>query len=297
MGTPAKLSTEQQKRIFAQLEIPFDPSEISWRVVKTANAGRRGVILPFADPRAYQDRLNQLFTPSGWSRDAAITTVPSLCRVEDGKSMVTSKVLVAVAVTIHRLGSHTGTGEEWADRDNALTGADAQAFKRACSYFGLGRYLYYFRDTWVSLDRKGRPLAIPILPSWALPPGVIPLSNSRNYSREARSPIDPLLSERIETFRDLLGDGIYAEILRREGECRDIRSILNAERQQKVERWMEAADRGMQKVRYLADAVGEAQFIAVVRRLKINSITTIPNLETLKRLVEALETCSRQQAA
>ena len=37
---------------------------------------------------------------------------------------MTSKVLVATAVTITRLGSHTGTGEEWADRENAITAAD-----------------------------------------------------------------------------------------------------------------------------------------------------------------------------
>ena len=56
--------------------------------------------------------------------------------MERGKSIVTSKVLVATAVTITRLGSHTGTGEEWADRENAVTAADAQAFKRAVAVLG-----------------------------------------------------------------------------------------------------------------------------------------------------------------
>ena len=32
------------------------------------------VILPFADPRAYTDRLNELFTPSGWTREYTIST-------------------------------------------------------------------------------------------------------------------------------------------------------------------------------------------------------------------------------
>jgi len=39
------------------------------------------------------------------------------------------------------LGTHSGTGEAWADDENAMTAAEAQAFKRACSCFGLGRYL------------------------------------------------------------------------------------------------------------------------------------------------------------
>ena len=139
-GIPKSAGVEREKR-FAELEVPFDPAQIKWRVMRTSNDGRSGLILPFADPRAYTDRLNQLFTPAGWTREYTISTVPSLTRMERGRATVTSKVLVASAVTINRLGSHTGTGEEWADRENAVTAADAQAFKRACSCFGLGRYL------------------------------------------------------------------------------------------------------------------------------------------------------------
>jgi hypothetical protein len=85
--------------------------------------------------------------------------------MERGKSIVTSKVLVATAVTITRLGSHTGTGEEWADRENAVTAADAQAFKRACSCFGLGRYLYRFGETRVRLNPVASRLRFPPCPS------------------------------------------------------------------------------------------------------------------------------------
>jgi len=38
--------------------------------------------------------------------------------------------------------SQSDCGEEWADEENALTAAQAQAFKRAASCYGLGRYLY-----------------------------------------------------------------------------------------------------------------------------------------------------------
>ena len=46
---------------------------------------------------------------------------------------------------------------------------DAQAFKRACSCFGLGRYFYDFLAIWVDLDQKGQPVKPPVLSSWALP--------------------------------------------------------------------------------------------------------------------------------
>ena len=64
---------------------------------------------------------------------------------------------------------HTGVGEEWADNDNAATAAEAQAFKRACSVFGLGRYLYDVPAVWVDLDQYNRPVQTPSLPYWALP--------------------------------------------------------------------------------------------------------------------------------
>src|SRR5580704_11912882 len=68
-------------------------------------------------------------------------------------------------------GSHSATGEEWADDDNAATAAEAQSFKRACSCFGLGRYLYYFTGTWVDLDERKRPKSVPRLDGWATPEG------------------------------------------------------------------------------------------------------------------------------
>src|SRR6266567_1871124 len=46
---------------------------------------------------------------------------------------------------------------------------EAQAFKRACSNFGLGRYFYRFGEMWVDLDEYKRPRELPPLPSWALP--------------------------------------------------------------------------------------------------------------------------------
>lgn len=67
------------------------------------------------------------------------------------------------------LSSHSGTGEERADDENGMTSADAQAFKRACTCFGLGRYFYEFQGSWVDLDQNQQPKHIPALPAWAIP--------------------------------------------------------------------------------------------------------------------------------
>jgi hypothetical protein len=64
-------------------------------------------------------------------------------------------------VTIACIGTNSGTGEEWSDKENALTGAEAQAFKRALSCFGLGRYLYDMDGEWIELDQDRVPKKVP----------------------------------------------------------------------------------------------------------------------------------------
>ena len=291
-----KFTEAEREKLFAQLEAPFDPALIKWRVMHTFDYGRSGVILPFADPRAYTDRLNELFTPSGWTREYTISTVPSLCRMERGKAIVTSKVLVATAVTIMRLGSHVGTGEEWADRENAVTAADAQAFKRACSCFGLGRYLYRFGETRVRLNSRGEPMAIPILPEWALPPGMI-VARANGQAVDVRGPVDHKLTAAIEGFRSTLGVDIYEEILRRAGHSKDARTIPNADRQRNVVEWMQAAARGFERLHGLVEIAGDARFIAAMDNLKLATTTCLPSLAALKQLIDELESISGQQVA
>ena len=125
--------------------------------------------MPYADSRAYTDRLNALFTPQGWTREYKVETMTNITRVKKGESIVSGKVLVTCTVTILGIGSHSGTGEEWADDDNGMTSADAQAFKRACSCFGLGRYFYDIQAIWVDLDQNRQPVRTPALFAWALP--------------------------------------------------------------------------------------------------------------------------------
>ena len=50
-----------------------------------------------------------------------------------------------------------------------MTAAEAQAFKRAGSCFGLGRYLYNLPETWVPLDGQGKPIRLPALPDGRFP--------------------------------------------------------------------------------------------------------------------------------
>ena len=291
-----KFTDIDREKLFAQLEVPFDPAQVKWRVMRTSSDRRTGLLFPFADPRAYSDRLSQILTPAGWSCEYSISTVPSLTRVDRGKVIVTSKILVASAVTINRLGSHAGTGEAWADLDNAATTASAQAFKRACASFGLGRYLYNFGETWVQLNQRGEPVALPVLPAWALPPGVTVQAISGPVV-DVRGPVDPKLTVEIEKYRSTLGVDIFAEILRRAGHSADARTIPNADRQKNVVEWMQAAARGFERLHELVEIAGDARFIAAMDNLKFATTTCLPSLAALKQLIDELESISGQQVA
>jgi len=159
-----QIPAEQIKEMVAALEVPFEPEQIEWRVMNTTKNQQpvRGQVVPYADQRAYTDRLNALFTPAGWTRKYTIHTSANFERSKDQK--IVAKVLVTCELTIFGLGSHSATGEEWADDDNAGTSAEAQSFKRACSCFGLGRYLYYFTGTWVDLNDRKQPNSLRAFP-------------------------------------------------------------------------------------------------------------------------------------
>src|SRR5579862_515088 len=236
------MATEEMKTntnldaLFTQLAEPFGPSEIKWRVTHTSHDGTRGAVIAFADPRAYTDRLNQLFTPSGWTRNYDVTTVSAVSRQKRDKVIQTGKVLVTCTLTIARLGCHSGCGEQWADQQNAMTSAEAQAFKRAASCFGLGRYLYNLPETWVPLDEHGKPSSFPTLPKWALPRAnsAIVRTNPACGPRPPvvqRGPIDQETTARIEGLRRTLGEPIYGEILWRIARARSANAIPNAQLQ------------------------------------------------------------------
>jgi hypothetical protein len=112
-----------------------------------------------------------------------------------------------------------------------------------------------------------------------------------------RGPIDQKTTVRIEGFRRILGDPIYGEILWRIAKARQANAIPNAQLQANVAEATERASRGFSKAHSLAEQIGETSFIAILDRLRIESMTTIPRLETLKALVAELEREAARTAA
>jgi hypothetical protein len=185
--------------------------------------------------------------------------------------------------------------------DKVDDGFEAQAFKRAASCYGLGRYLYNLAEMWVPLNEYRQPIELPTLPQWALPKAGAPARNhpasGPHPAAVQRGPIDQRITGKIEGFRRILGDPIYGEILWRVARTQKANAIPNAQFQTNVAEAMERAARGIRKAHSLAELIGDTQFVTVLDRLQIGSMTAIQSLDALKHLVSELERLAGQPAA
>jgi hypothetical protein len=151
---------------------------------------------------------------------------------------------------------------------------------------------------WVPLNEYRQPINLPPLPQWALPNAN--RSTGASGSRPPvvqRGPIDQRTTGEIEGFRRILGDSIYGEILWRVARAQRANAIPNAQLQSDVSAALERASRGIRKAHSLSEEIGDTQFVSVLDHLHIRSMTAIPNLDTLKRLVMALEEFAARHAA
>ena len=303
-----QFGVEKIKALVAELEVPFDPSVIEWRVTNSAKGELRGQVVPYADPRAYTDRLNEMFTPAGWTRRYAVHTSANFDRAKDKK--IVAKILVTCELMILGLGSHSATGEEWADNDNACTAAEAQAFKRACSCFGLGRYLYYFTGVWVDLDERKRPKNIPRLFGWATPQGwrrglrprqeaninpANPASCANHLGNAGLPESDPtvedtraLVSE-IEAMAEPIGRRLYRGILKTVARVWNPSEIRDADVLRRILVQMRSAERGLRRLEAALNRVGPGTVAPTLRSLRLNSLEQVDCLGTLKKVVLAAE--------
>jgi len=263
--------------------------------------------MPYADQRAYTDRLNALLTPAGWTRKYAVHTSANFQRGKDQKTV--AKIFVTCELTILGLGSHSATGEEWADDDNAGTSAEAQAFKRASSCFGLGRYLYYFTGVWVDIDDRKRPKKVPTLPEWATPDGWRKGLRPHNDSNPKSNHQDKVSSapahdnrrngaatttkssqvRQIEALAEPLGKALYRGLLKSVARVWDPNQIKDTALQQRVLEHMQAAERGLQRLKSALERVGPEPLTRILNSLRVVSLEKVDSLETLKQIVLALE--------
>jgi hypothetical protein len=154
----------------------------------------------------------------------------------------------------------------------------------------------------------------PLFPRRALPVGVVPtkvepvpvVSAARSQPSTAKttengkpavSGLDAGLTQRIESFRQVVGDALYFEVFRRGGPARNARELPSVNAQHWVVKQLETLDRGIQRVRVLAEDVHENVFYGVLDAHKVQSIDKIPSFEVSKVVVTDLQNATQGIAA
>lgn len=183
---------------------------------------------------------------------------------------------------------------------------EAQAFKRALSCFGLGRYLYDIDGEWIELDEHGLPTRIPRLPRWATPNGwlmglrpkrrrdrrVLTRANGNVHNRNTTSKETDGLRQSlilaIEAMEGKIGKRFYRGLLKRLARAWSPQQILEASVLENVLAQMQGAARGMARLQ-----AAQAKLRPETVQQIVSSLNAPPakleDLATLHSLVVALE--------
>ena len=152
------------EQIFEELREPFPPQDIQWRIGQKSKDGKKAMVLPYVTNRAIMERLDQVVGVGNW--------YPEFRPVDAGGEHGMICRLTIVINLGDDLGWRTLTREDGASNTKIepIKGGISDSMKRAAVQFGIGRYLYNLKESWVTLGDYNR-FDPPNLPIWALPKG------------------------------------------------------------------------------------------------------------------------------
>lgn len=145
------MEMQLDKEILARLEQPFEPEDVEWRP-GSKGSNNTALALGYTNARVYMDRLHEV-VGGYWSDTYEIKTLHD-------------RLIVTCFLTVGGA-TRTDVGEEMLEKqvwdredrkyvlkpnENAATTAAAQAFKRACTKFGLGSFFYKMPKLWGDLE-------------------------------------------------------------------------------------------------------------------------------------------------
>ncbi|WP_077534357.1 Rad52/Rad22 family DNA repair protein [Massiliimalia massiliensis] len=141
------MTSEQVQR----LEEPFAVHEIEWRVIQCSKDGTKGLVAAFVNSRAIQNRLDSVIGRENWQNNF-IYIPGSIYNAKKDKDLGLMSCICMISI-FH------AEREEWISKSDGagntdiepIKGGISNAFKRAASMWGVGRYLYEMPDIWVNL--------------------------------------------------------------------------------------------------------------------------------------------------
>lgn len=122
------------------LSAPFALEVIQVKPAATTRDKTRALAICYVDSREYQQRLDDTVGPENWNIEY---------RPIGGATIAIIARLTVLGVVREDVGECENEHDK-----NAWTIATAQAFKRACAAFGVGRYLYQLPMVWVDYNQE-----------------------------------------------------------------------------------------------------------------------------------------------
>lgn len=149
--------TDAQK---AQLEYPFPVEDIEFRVLRTNKAKTEGYIAAYVDSRAIQRRLDEVVGWENWQNDFEVTQT-TISKSTTGQNPTAPNKTSNEPTFVCKLSIYSEEKGEWLTKSNGAGSTDIEpvkgglsnAFKRAASMFGIGRYLYDMKDIKCPIDQ------------------------------------------------------------------------------------------------------------------------------------------------
>jgi len=129
------------QEVMTALSVPFARNLVKFRAGATTKDKKKALALAYVESKHYKNRLNELLGIN-WSMDL--------------KAWGENKVVCALTICGV---TRSSSGEASKDEGFGIAPtAEAQAFKRACSAFGLGAELYDYPTVWVDYNSAKKKL-------------------------------------------------------------------------------------------------------------------------------------------
>jgi hypothetical protein len=137
------------EEVHPQLIQPFPLEVVELKPGALSKDKAKALALPYADMRVYQERLDEV-VGAGWQVEyRPLTEETVFCR------------LTILGVAREDVGECRKIDKNGVPDENRSCSAIAQAFKRACTAFGIGRYLYSLPQVWGEFDPNKRQFREP----------------------------------------------------------------------------------------------------------------------------------------
>ena len=148
---------QHEPSVAERLSAPFYADEVEWKIQSKTKDKTRALVVPYIKARALQQRLDEAVGIENWTDTYFEVKAGFNCSLSiriSGEWITKNDGAETVVMTTYDDGQKRTI--------ESLKGTYSGAFKRVCTTWGIGRYLYDIPRRWVPIDNKAK-FAIPVL--------------------------------------------------------------------------------------------------------------------------------------